>query len=169
MSNMSKNNLFTSPTLGKLSLKKVVKEITKYLHEDPESQYRLVIGTDSHDRRINGKKLTNFVTAIVVHRVGKGGRYFWKNGKQTNIRSLRQKIYTETLRSINIAQNVVPLLSSTINKKNNVELEIHIDVGNSGDTRNMIKEVVGIVIGNGYTARTKPDAFGASTIADKHT
>ena len=165
---MPNQEVFTSPTLGKLPLNRVIKEITRYLHEEPQYKYRLVIGTDSQDRRINGKKLTNFVTAIVVHRVGKGGRYFWKNGQVEHIRSLRQKMYTETLRSIEVAQEVVPQLNSKLNGKENLELEIHIDVGRSGDTRDMIKEVVGIVIGNGYTAKTKPDSFGASSVADKH-
>jgi len=31
-----------------------------------------------------------------------------------------------------------------------------------------IKEVVGMVTGNGFVAKTKPDAWGASTVADKH-
>lgn len=165
---MSKKDVFISPTLGSLYLNKVIEEIVAYLHQEPESRYRLVIGTDSQDKRLNGKKLTNFVTAIVVHRIGKGGRYFWKNGKTEYIRSLRQKIYTETLRSVETAQKLVPLLHKRLNGKSNWELEIHIDVGRSGDTRDMIKEVVGIVIGNGYTAKTKPDSFGASSVADKH-
>jgi predicted RNase H-related nuclease YkuK (DUF458 family) len=165
---MSKANTFISPSLGKLSREKVIEEIVKYLYEDKECRYRLVIGTDSQDRRVNGKKLSNFVTAIVVHRIGKGGRYFWKNGRHDYIKSLREKIYTETLQSVEVAQEFVPMLTSKLNGYKNWELEIHIDVGRSGDTRDMIKEVVGIVIGNGYKAKTKPDSFGASTIADKH-
>jgi len=33
----------------------------------------------------------------------------------------------------------------------------------------MIKEVVGMVRGSGYNAKTKPDAYGASAVADRHT
>lgn len=165
---MSGNDIFTSPTLGQLSLEQVVEEITRYLYAEPESRYRLVIGTDSQDRQISSKKFTNFVTAIVVHRIGKGGRYFWKNGSQEQIRSLRQKIYTETSCSLEVAEKVVPKLSAKLNGSKNWELEIHIDVGRSGDTRDMIKEVVGMVIGNGYTAKTKPDSYGASSVADRH-
>jgi hypothetical protein len=33
----------------------------------------------------------------------------------------------------------------------------------------MIREVVGMVNGNGFTAKTKPDSWAASTVADKHT
>lgn len=165
---MAYRETFTSPSVGTLSMREVIREIASYLEQEPESSYRLVIGTDSRDRRVSGVKYTNFVTAIVVHRVGKGGRYFWKNGKEQHIRSLRQKIYTETLRSVDVAQRLVPQLSDELDGKSNLELEIHIDVGQSGDTREMIKEVVGIVIGNGYTARTKPESFGASSVADKH-
>jgi uncharacterized protein len=49
------------------------------------------------------------------------------------------------------------------------DLEIHIDVGPLGPTRDMIREVVGMVNGNGYVAKTKPDSWGASSVADKHT
>src|SRR4030043_183845 len=35
--------------------------------------------------------------------------------------------------------------------------------------RDMIREVVGMVTGNGYVAKTKPESWGASTVADKHT
>ncbi len=165
---MSGTDIFINPTLGKLSLDQVIEEIVKYLYLEPQSSYRLVIGTDSQDHQSNGKKFTNFVTAIVVHRIGKGGRYFWKNGSQQQIRSLRQKIYTETTRSLEVAETVVPELSAKLNGNNNWELEIHIDVGQSGETRDMIKEVVGMVIGSGYTAKTKPDSYGASSVADRH-
>src|SRR3989304_7076858 len=162
-------DIFISPTFGKLTLTNVVDQIVAYLHEEPQRRYRLVIGTDSQDRRFNGRKSTSVVTAVVVHRIGKGGRYFWKNGTVRHIRSLRQKIYTETFRSLEVAQDVIPRLRTKLNGNKNWELEIHIDIGQTGETRDMIKEVVGIVMGNGYTAKTKPDSFGASSVADKHT
>lgn len=36
-------------------------------------------------------------------------------------------------------------------------------------TREMIREVVGMVSGNGFTAKTKPESYGAFVVADKHT
>ena len=165
---MSGIDTFTSPTLGRVSLEEVIEGIANYLYEEPQSHYRLVIGTDSQDRRASGRKYTNFVTAVVVHRIGKGGRYFWRNGKKEQMRSLRQKIYTETFRSLEVAEQLVQKLSTKLNGNSNWELEIHIDVGQSGETREMIKEVVGMVMGNGYTAKTKPDSFGASSVADRH-
>ena len=159
---------FVSPTFGKLSLQSVIDQIVSFLKEDPESLYRLVIGSDSQERFIEGNKVANYVTAIVVHRKGKGGRYFWKNGKKEKIFSLRQKIYSETLLSLEVAGEALPLLQKKLNGSNNWELEIHIDVGRYGKTRSMIKEVVGMVTGNGFNAKTKPDAYAASSIADRH-
>ena len=141
---------FISPTLGKLQLDQLITEISRYLSDDPESQYRLVIGSDSHERRINGKTLTNFVSAIVVHRVGKGGRYFWQNGLKIKTHSIREKIYQETTLSIDLAAKLVPKLNQKLNGKHKWSLEIHIDVGRSGQTRDMIKEVVGMDTGNDF-------------------
>lgn len=163
------NTDFTSPTQGRLSPPQVITAITGYLHQDPEVFYRLVIGSDSQERQVNGTKLCHFVTAIVIHKVGHGGRYFWKNSRQDRIHSIRQKIYTETLLSLETASNLVPQIRQQLNGNHNWDLEIHIDVGSAGKTRDMIKEVVGMVVGNGYTAKTKPEAYAAATIADKHT
>jgi predicted RNase H-related nuclease YkuK (DUF458 family) len=161
--------LFQSPTYGQRDLTEVIRDIVAFLDEDNQSQYRLVIGTDSHERKIDGEKVANFVTAIVMHRIGKGGRYFWRNGRHEKVNSLRHKIFTETSLSLETASVLVPELNRALASKKNWELEIHIDVGTIGDTREMIKEVVNMVIGNGYKARTKPESFAASTVADKYT
>lgn len=161
-------NGFFSPSKGTLSVSGVLSEISDFIREDPNTFYRLVIGTDSQTKGINGKTEINFVTAIVVHRVGRGARYFWKNEKINMKPVLRDKIYTETLLSLNTAQELVPDLRKAITPAK-YDLEIHIDVGPLGPTREMIREVVGMVTGNGYVAKTKPEAWGASSVADKHT
>ncbi len=160
---------FHSPTYGNLNLAAVTNHIATFLYEDAGCHYRLVIGSDSHERVIAGQKVANYVTAIVVHRIGHGGRYFWQNGLKLPVKSLRDKIYQETTLSLNLASRLVPMLNNKLNGSKNWELEIHIDVGQSGPTRAMIREVVGMVVGSGYTARTKPDSFAASKVADKHT
>ena len=146
-------------------------EIHSFLEEDPKSAYSLVIGTDSHEKeRVGNKRSINVVTAIVVHRKGFGGRYFWKRKEIGNIHSLRDKIYAETLESLDFARTFVPLLKKQLNGTfPQYDLEIHVDVGEYGDTRVMIKEVVGMVTGNGFVAKTKPHSYAASYVADKHT
>ncbi|MEK7188791.1 MAG: ribonuclease H-like YkuK family protein [Patescibacteria group bacterium] len=161
-------NGFFSPSKGALSVNRVLSEISDFIKEDPNTFYRLVIGTDSQTKGNNGQTEINFVTAIVVHRVGRGARYFWKKEKINMKPVLRDKIYTETLLSLNTAQELVPDLRKAITPAK-YDLEIHIDVGPLGPTREMIREVVGMVTGNGYVAKTKPEAWGASSVADKHT
>lgn len=163
---------FESITHGQLDYLEILKEIKKFLEEKPLAEYSLVIGTDSHEQ--TGSNLTNrkinLVTAVLVHRRGFGGKYFWSRKNVSNIHSLREKIYAETLISLDFARQFVPLLKETVNSEVfNYNLEIHIDVGEHGDTREMIKEVVGMVTGNGFVAKTKPYAYGASYVADKHT
>lgn len=167
MNEYSKNG-FYSPTKGSLSLVEVLQDISLFVSEDADSQYRLVIGTDSKTRRVGGEQEVDFVTAIVVHRQGWGGRYFWTKDKQKKTFFLRDRIYTEVWRSLNLAQELVPQLMGVV-PEDRYDLEIHIDVGTKGPTREMIKEVVGMVVGNGFTPKTKPQSYAASTVADKHT
>ncbi|MDZ7586378.1 MAG: ribonuclease H-like YkuK family protein, partial [Patescibacteria group bacterium] len=127
------------------------------------------IGSDSHVRNKNGQTRLKLVSAIVIHKLGRGGKYFWQSKIMPITHTLRDKIYAETILSIELAEKFLPQLNQRLNGNCNYELEIHIDVGRVGETRDMIKEVVGMVTGNGYTAITKPDSYGASKVADKHT
>jgi predicted RNase H-related nuclease YkuK (DUF458 family) len=172
-----KNGFFVNPTVGKVSRLKMIANIADFVDEEPGSFYRLVIGTDSQVRRKNGKSEIDFVSAVIVHRVGRGARYFWRKtrnpsslklggiGKKAPL--LRDKIYTETLMSLDVAQEIVPKIRELVSPAK-YDLEIHIDVGSLGPTREMIREVVGMVNGNGFIAKTKPESWGASSVADKH-
>lgn len=162
------SNNFISPSKGELTLAGVVSEIAQFVSEDASSFYRLVIGTDSQVKKANGESEVDFVTAIVIHRVGRGGRYFWAKEKQKKTFLLRDRIYMETLLSLDLASKFVPMMRKVISPAK-YDLEIHIDVGPIGPTREMIREVVGMVNGSGFTAKTKPESYGAFVVADRHT
>ncbi len=66
---------FISPSKGKLSFDDTFAELISYINENYDENYKLIIGTDSHAYMNDGGVV--FVTAIVIHRVGKGGRYFF--------------------------------------------------------------------------------------------
>ena len=153
----------------------MVEHIVALMAEEPRDQYEIVVGTDCHDtpiaegsNRRKGRKapLMEFVSAIIVHRIGKGGRYFWRRVHETNIYTLRQKIYKEASLSFELARSLMRELASRTMLEYN--LEIHIDVGEHGRTRELIDEVVGYIRGSGFDVKTKPDAYAASTVADKH-
>src|SRR5687767_7280229 len=86
------NGQFWSPTCGALSLEGVIDEIKNFINEDNEASYRVIIGSDSQAKRINGEAEIDFVSAIVAHRLGRGGRYFWHKTRQRKKYVLRDKI-----------------------------------------------------------------------------
>ncbi len=155
---------FQSPTKGHLSFNSMYEEIIGYVSQNPEEVFRLIIGTDSH---ASYQEKVCFVTAVIIHRVGKGGRYFFSKQNQKYMENLRQRIYFETYLSLEVASRLTAKMAR--NGESNLNIEIHLDVGTRGDTRDMIKEVVGMVIGSGYAAFIKPESFGASKVADKYT
>ena len=78
----SKNGKFHSPSKGIMEISDIVSEVASFVDDEPTKFYRLVIGTDSQTRKINGESEVDFVTAIIVHRIGRGARYFWKKEKR---------------------------------------------------------------------------------------
>lgn len=156
------DNLFHSPTRGPLSYERLVHDLLEYVAEQPGAQYKLIVGTDSHTRTD-----LCFVTAIIVHRLGKGARYYYRRRHQARIRSLRQRIFYETAISLALAEKLAESMAHAGARALNVE--IHLDVGEHGETRELIRDVVGMVVGSGFHAEIKPNSYGASKVADRYT
>lgn len=152
---------FISPTLGRVTFQEMFEHLVGYVSEEPDQQYHLIIGTDSLL-----SEQTCFVTAVIIHRVGHGGRYFYRKMFNRKMESLRQRILFETALSLETAGQLSAELSR--NGHSELPVEIHLDVGPNGDTKRIVREVIGMVTGSGFTAVTKPDAYGASKVADKH-
>lgn len=153
---------FISPTKGKMCFEEMMDDILKYITGLQSSSYKIIIGSDSQ-----AHNETLFITAVVVHRLGKGARYYYRKRFHRKITSLRQKLFYETSLSLELGGLVNRYFAE--NGLAELPVEIHIDAGNKGDTRILIKEVVGMVTGSGFNAKIKPEAYGASTVADKHT
>lgn len=147
-----------------LAIPQVVAAILEFMREAPERKYKITLGTDSE---LLADKQADFVTAIVVHRVGNGGRYFWRRFKLGKFHTLRDRIIQEVMVSLEVAQLLLAEL-----KKEEVaskwDFEIHVDVGENGPTKPMIQEVVGMVRAHNFEARTKPESYAASSVADRH-
>lgn len=153
---------FVSPTKGELTFDAMMADLTRYIDEVPDLPSKIIVGTDSHVR-----DEACFVTAVIVHRIGKGARYFYRKRRQRKIQSLRQRIFYETSLSLAVASRIADRLASR--GLRNAEVEIHCDVGQHGDTKELIREIVGMVVGSGFDAKIKPNSYGASKVADKHT
>ncbi|NLS44386.1 MAG: hypothetical protein GX969_01405 [Firmicutes bacterium] len=153
--------MFISPSKGKMGFDETFKDIIEYMQEIPDAPYRLIIGTDSQMR-----EEACFVTAIVIHRVGKGGRYYYTKDSEKMGRSIKQRIFFEAAKSLGVAGRLAEKLSE--NGFGDLNVEIHLDIGQNGETKDLIREIVGMVTGTGFEAKIKPDAYGATKVADKH-
>jgi len=157
-----KTLVFVSPTKGKLTFEKMFEDIVSFVKENPEARYKIIIGSDSQT-----KNHVYFVTAVIIHRLGKGARYFYQKRMYRKINSLRQKIFYETSLSLGVASRLAGKLAES--GYDDLNVEIHLDVSKNGQTKELIREIVGMVVGSGFDAKIKPDSYGASKVADKHT
>lgn len=152
----------------------VFSHICSFIQKDPRNLYRLSIGTDSQVHQ----KDTRFITAIHLHRVGKGAwgclHHRTVKGKP---QELREKIYLETQFSQEIAYLFTPehiqilwdLLHSYSAEGAAFVMEIHLDIGRYGLTKEFILDMTNKITAMGLTAKIKPDAYAASSYANRYT
>ena len=158
---------FVNPTQGKLTLDRVVQDMLDFIGEAPGSEYRIIIGSDSQNKE--SRRTTTFVTAVIVHRVGKGARYYFHRRTRPMIKNLRQRIFTEASLSLMVCGDLREQFLQVEQPRDLSNLEVHLDVGQNGKTEPLIKELIGWVEGSGYEAKIKPDSFVASKVADRYT
>ena len=161
---------FISPSKGNRKFDEVVADVIEFITADATATYTVGVGTDSEQESGSGKagaKTAEFVSVVVVHRVGKHGRYFWKRTRGYKAFDRHDRILKEAFFSLNLAQRLVGELRDKLDERL-YKFEIHLDVGHNGPTKSMIQEVVGLVTGNGFTARIKPDSYAANKVADRH-
>ncbi len=165
-----KENLFYNPSLGQLSFDEAIKEILAYVKEKPEKFYDIIVGCDS-----SSSDTPEFPLAIVVLRVGEGGRFFLKKISFAGRKFVgwKMRILQEVLLSCDLALTLKDVLQkgfSGFGFSAKWQFRyIHADVGENGDTKEMIKEVTGIIRGNGFEPKLKPESFAASNVADRYT
>ncbi|MCS7203585.1 MAG: ribonuclease H-like YkuK family protein [Thermodesulfovibrio sp.] len=157
-----KNTVFQSPTYGSINFDMVFEKIVDFIKEEPDRRYSLIVGSDS----FRGED-TVFVTAIIIHRKGSGGKYFYRKVRYQKIENLKSRIFIEASLSLEVAEALRRRLSE--NGFSKLPVEIHLDIGKNGATRALVKEVIKMIAGSGYIAVTKPDSFGATKVADRHT
>lgn len=159
---------FFSPTRGKIDKNEVVLEIINYILAKPDKFYDIIVGCDSS----SGQE-PHFPIAIVVLRVGEGGKFFLKKiaYKERKFYSWKERILEEVMLSCQMALSLKESFDCQIGKKAgqlSYRLRyIHADVGENGQTRDMIKEVTGLIKGNGFEPKIKPESFVASSVADR--
>jgi len=160
------NGQFFNPTKGNLKIEGVIKEIFNYLSEKPDKFYDIIVGCDSS----SGEE-PHFPVAVVILRVGEGGRFFLKKikYKERKFHNWKTRILEEVFLSCQLALFLREKFEKQI-LNNNFRYQfryIHADIGENGRTKDMIKEVTGLIRGNGFEPKIKPESFVASTVADR--
>jgi predicted RNase H-related nuclease YkuK (DUF458 family) len=156
--------LWYSPTFGQIHESAMVRRIRDDIVTARDNPYRIMIGTDSMP---NPKGPVYLVTAIVVHRIGHGGIYFWQRKLAGPFPSLRHRMRAEADRSLRQARHL--MAHHVVRDMLREGVSIHLDIGNDGASRDVIREVVAMVTHFGLAAAIKPEAVAASRVAHRHT
>lgn len=166
------NGHFYNPSRGNLTLEGVIDELLSYMAEKSDRFYDVIVGCDS-----SSGEAPNFPVAVVILRKGEGGRFFLKKirypvgGKK--FYNWKTRILEEVMLSCQLALQLKENLEKKITKKDSLPnyqfRYIHADVGENGQTRDMIKEVVGLIRGIGFEPKIKPESYVASVVADRYT
>jgi predicted RNase H-related nuclease YkuK (DUF458 family) len=165
---------FHNSMYSHLDFDEVFSKLVAFIRQAPYYHYRLSIGSDSHVEA----RHTVFVTAIHLHRVGRGAiGFITKQIINRAIHSLREKIYHETARTLEIASLFTPekidlmidALLQYSSRPGDICFEFHLDVGTSGATKDLIGEMVAMAKGTIFTPKIKPDSYAACAYADRYT
>lgn len=164
------NGYFHNPSLGRLTFEEMIQEICQYLSQKPEKFYDVVVGCDS-----SSSDSPEFPLAVVVLRIGEGGRFFLQRVSYPDKKfyTWKTRVLEEVLLSCDLALTLREELKKKIDElgiQSSYQFRyIHADVGENGITKEMIKEVTGIIRGNGFEPKLKPESFAASNVADRYT
>ena len=158
-----------SQTYGQLNINEIPDKMlifynTNKVYGEP---LEITIGTDSQTHG----DFTKVVSVISIICKGHGGIFFHFSEYISNPTSVRAKLEYETNRSLEITSKLIETLEQ--NKFQEMYMScpvsIHIDAGNAphGKTKDLIQSLVGWVHAMGYECEVKPNAWTASTIADR--
>jgi predicted RNase H-related nuclease YkuK (DUF458 family) len=153
---------WTTPSRGEFTFDGLENSIRQHIKEHPNDKFEVVVGTDS--QAIPSIKSIRFVNTIIVRRMGKGAIFYIRKEYLPNM-VLRQKIWQEVMQSYEIINELKDRLADILPKESFIP---HVDVGEKGETRTLIREVTGIFLSEGYDVKYKPDSYGSSSVADKY-
>ena len=165
----SKESLIMTRGNGKkVKFAEMIKVMAEFIMNDLSAEYELTVGSDSQNF-----DYTKLVEVVALHRVGKGGIFFYNVERLPKIKSIKQKIHTETSMSLQLADGLVEDLELSLLDKEidmddlSIHFKIHCDIGRKGKTSELIKEITSWVHSCGYDCEIKPDSYCASGIANK--
>ena len=125
----------------------------------------LLIGCDSQVVVTDETESVVFATAIAIHVKGHGGIFFIRKKKEDKRMHLSTRLFEEVTMAIDEAELLKEHnILDTVDK-----VEIHVDAGKNGSSRDYASALKGMIEGFGYKGYIKPESMAASVIADKYT
>jgi uncharacterized protein len=159
-----------------LSFEEVFERILRFMCRQPSGNYRLMVGTDSQVHPDS----TRFITGIVIQNEGKGA---WACIRKTIIPRRMEQLHERISFETSLTEEAVALFDEE--KKNRMidivlphiyqgatfAIEGHIDIGAGprNKTREFVNEMVARLESIGLEPKIKPDAFVASSYANRFT
>ncbi|WP_054703514.1 ribonuclease H-like YkuK family protein [Bacillus sp. JCM 19041] len=159
-----------------LSFDDVFLQIKAFMLSNPQFDYKVMVGTDS---QVHARS-TTFVTGVVVQRIGNGT---WTCAKKVNVErnmtNLYERISQETAFTEEVLSEfteshklkLVNIVLPYLYKGADLQFEAHLDIGSSdrNRTRAYVKEMRSRIEALGFKASIKPNAFVASSYANRYT
>ncbi|NEU31282.1 hypothetical protein GN156_10885 [bacterium LRH843] len=159
-----------------MSFDKVFEHIISFMKTQPSGNFRLMIGTDSQVHQAH----TIFITGIVIYNEGKGA---WTCIRKIIIPRRMLHLHERISYELSLSEEVVSLF--TEERKNQLidivlpylyqgatfTMEGHIDIGagKKNKTSEFVNEMVARMEAMGVKPKIKPNAFVASSYANRYT
>lgn len=142
-------------TLGGREVTDICAEIQQLVAQGERAVH---LGTDAQKRA----ERTDFVTVIAVLTPGQGGRLFYRRQRVTGRLSLREKLFREVWLSVDVALTLSQVLPESC------AIQVHVDANENirFKSANYVQELAGMVSGQGFAVRLKPESWCASHAAD---
>jgi predicted RNase H-related nuclease YkuK (DUF458 family) len=151
--------------------------LTKLFDEEIKKGYKFKVGVGTDSQKSGGKGSYKFATVILISTsedlgggitVGRGGMIvaatYYNNFKKANKELVNERMVYEVSKSVEVAYEIAPLLDLY-----DIKLEIHADINPDPkwESNKALQTAVGYILGMGYSFKVKPEAWAASTAADK--
>jgi predicted RNase H-related nuclease YkuK (DUF458 family) len=133
-----------------------IADIAAWVAEATKDGQEVHVGCDS----LQHNRFTSFCVVIGILTPSKGGRAAYVRTRVARIKHLRQRLLAEVAKSIDVAIKLSPMASGPIT--------VHVDANPVAEHKSSayVQELVGYVVGSGFRAVIKPDAWLATTCAD---
>lgn len=137
---------------------KQIPDISAWIASATRAGQSVHVGTDS----LVAGKFVQFVTVVVVLTPQKGGTVAYQREvhPRTKFTSLRERLFHEVWLSTDLAMELSGVARG--------EITVHVDANPSEKhmSSRYLQELVGLVVGQGFAVKIKPDSWAASHTAD---